>query len=549
MRYLSLAVLLLTGILGVAVVAPFTPSAARDTPVRPLSGRVDNRLFVASDAAGLYGTDALGRAWSHLSGLPRRGGFYSLVADSVHPGWAYAANGDVYVTTNHGNTWRQLPRPPAALGVGPAGITALACDLRDGTLYAAGNGILAYTPASRHWSAWGQNWPRGVHPTALLSSPDGRLYAAADGRLFFTTGRTAVWRDLPTQSWHGAPIAAMAIGPNGQTPFIAVQGWGIWYVDVDNGITRVEGDDPPGAVTALGSDPDPTQSDLYAATSDGLFVRHQPLSFPQDDRTAWRRVRTGTSDAIVALGALPARHEMLALARGGTILVGRRPRDGGALSWHIGGRTPATAAPVTALLAGAEWRRGPHRPILPVQFTQGCVPVTDPLGASSEVCGPFRDFYLSYGQYRVLGYPQGQATVGTHGMVTQLFGNVKLAWTQARGPYLLPVWQQLEQGRHFRRPSRKELANVSTPYFRDTGYYVDPHFAPTWGAFKYEGAYKHLQSIFGPPISQVLSDQSSDGSGRSVLVQYFTNARFEYHEEGQQSVRISALPQSAISNQ
>jgi hypothetical protein len=37
--------------------------------------------------------------------------------------------------------------------------------------------------------------------------------------------------------------------------------------------------------------------------------------------------------------------------------------------------------------------------------------------------------------------------------------------------------------------------------------------------------------LFGYPISQPLHEQNGDGTGRTYLVQYFQNARMEYHPE------------------
>ena len=38
-------------------------------------------------------------------------------------------------------------------------------------------------------------------------------------------------------------------------------------------------------------------------------------------------------------------------------------------------------------------------------------------------------------------------------------------------------------------------------------------------------------ALFGAPISQPLYEQNGDGTGRTYLVQYFQNARMEYHPE------------------
>ena len=37
--------------------------------------------------------------------------------------------------------------------------------------------------------------------------------------------------------------------------------------------------------------------------------------------------------------------------------------------------------------------------------------------------------------------------------------------------------------------------------------------------------------MFGNPISEVLNEQNDDGTGKSYVLQYFQNARLEYHPE------------------
>ena len=41
----------------------------------------------------------------------------------------------------------------------------------------------------------------------------------------------------------------------------------------------------------------------------------------------------------------------------------------------------------------------------------------------------------------------------------------------------------------------------------------------------------HGAQLFGNPISEPLREQNGDGTGRVYLIQYFQNARFEYHPE------------------
>src|SRR3989440_10149169 len=126
-RYLSLA-LLLAPALSTAIHA-----ASHDVPAAASTGRLDGLWLVVS-AAGLRVSQDDGRHWTVPRGLPPQGSFYDVVADVPRPGTAFITNGDVYSTANGGRTWVWLGRAPGRDG--PAGLTTLAVDPRNGVLYA-----------------------------------------------------------------------------------------------------------------------------------------------------------------------------------------------------------------------------------------------------------------------------------------------------------------------------------------------------------------------------------------------------------------------------
>jgi hypothetical protein len=47
--------------------------------------------------------------------------------------------------------------------------------------------------------------------------------------------------------------------------------------------------------------------------------------------------------------------------------------------------------------------------------------------------------------------------------------------------------------------------------------------------------------LFGSPISEPFTEQNGDGTGRGYLVQYFQNARLEYHPEYAQTAYAVSL--------
>jgi hypothetical protein len=512
-RYLSLA-LLLAPALSTAIHA-----ASHDVPAAASTGRLDGLWLVVS-AAGLRVSQDDGRHWTVPRGLPPQGSFYDVVADVPRPGTAFITNGDVYSTANGGRTWVWLGRAPGRDG--PAGLTTLAVDPRNGVLYAGGAVVVAYLPARHRWQVWGRGWPAVARPTVLLATRAHGLYAGAIGhaarvRLYHTVSGTAPWHSVPTPPWHDAPITAMALGPDGVTPYLAVRGHGVWYVARSGTLHQLGPRLPTGAaVDSIQSDP--FGADLYVATDQGLFARHLNTAddLPHDGNT-WRPVAVA-HDPIVALG--PWRRGLLAVAQSGILYEGTQGK-GQALVWHrLEQRLPIDGAPVVGALAGAEWQAPPPPPPLPEQFTR-CLSFGPSPGQAFDVCGPFRAFYLHF-RYPVFGWPRGRAVVLGHGVVRQVFDNVWLEWTARRGVYLAPLGRMAAGRRAFPHPTPRQVREADTAYIG--GYYVEPLFYDFWR--RYGGV-----AVFGDPISQRASERSTNGTGQKVPVQYFTNVRLEYHVE------------------
>jgi hypothetical protein len=512
-RYLSLALLVATAHSVAIYAAPYHLLAAMST------GRLDGLWLVVVDTGVRVSQDG-GHHWTLPRGLPPRGSFYDVVADVPRPGTAFITNGDVYGTTNGARTWVWLGQAPGRPG--PAGLTTLAVDQGTGVLYAAGALVVAYQPARHRWQVWGRGWPADARPTVLLATRTHGLYAAAIGhaarvRLYHTASGTAPWRAVPTPPWRGAPITAMALGPDGVTPYLAVRGHGVWYVARSGTLHQFGPRLPTGAaVDTMQSDP--VGADLYVATDQGLFARHVSAAddLPHDGNT-WRPV-TVAHDPFVALR--PWRRGLLAVAQSGTLYEGIQGK-GQALSWHrLEQRLPTDGAPLVGALAGAEWQAPPLLPPLPEPFTH-CLSFGPSPGQAFDVCGPFRTFYLHF-RYPVFGWPRGRALMLGHGIVRQVFDNVWLEWTAQRGVYLAPLGKMAAGQRRFPHPPPRQVREADTAYIG--GYYVEPLFYDFWR--RYGGV-----AVFGNPISQRVYERSTNGTGQKVPVQYFTNVRLEYHAE------------------
>jgi len=66
--------------------------------------------------------------------------------------------------------------------------------------------------------------------------------------------------------------------------------------------------------------------------------------------------------------------------------------------------------------------------------------------------------------------------------------------------------------------------SAASRYFPETHHSLSGRFLHYW--LSHDGAV-----LFGPPISEPFSTTNGDGTGRRYLVQYFRNARMEYHPE------------------
>jgi hypothetical protein len=79
-----------------------------------------------------------------------------------------------------------------------------------------------------------------------------------------------------------------------------------------------------------------------------------------------------------------------------------------------------------------------------------------------------------------------------------------------------PLGATLTAGSHF-APADPSAAATVPYYFAQTRHTLDGPFASFWQAH-------HGSLLFGPPISEMLFD-----AGSGMFVQYFENARLEFH--------------------
>jgi hypothetical protein len=135
--------------------------------------------------------------------------------------------------------------------------------------------------------------------------------------------------------------------------------------------------------------------------------------------------------------------------------------------------------------------------------------------------GPFLTFYNANNGLKILGLPLTEP-FPDGGKTVQYFERAELAATAA-GVSEVHLSSMLTQGRSF--PTIPTFVSSRTKmYFPVTKHSLSGTFLAFWQS--HNGA-----QWLGSPISEPLKEQNGDGTGRTYLVQYFQNARLEYHPE------------------
>jgi hypothetical protein len=133
---------------------------------------------------------------------------------------------------------------------------------------------------------------------------------------------------------------------------------------------------------------------------------------------------------------------------------------------------------------------------------------------------PFLSFYNKYGGLKIFGLPLTEA-LSEGGQTVQYFERSRLV-DVGGSVAVSPIGSELTAGRHFLPVQCCPAAGQM--WFAATHHTLADPFLRFWRT--------HGGSLlFGDPVSEPLYEQNGDGTGRVYCVQYFENARFEYHPE------------------
>lgn len=499
------------GILSIALA--LAAGLLHQTPVRAGTDSAAARgvIFAALNNGYLYRNN--GNGWQEAdNGLPTGTDITAItVAVDGHTVYAGTRGAGVYLSTDSGNNWQD---DNAGNG-----------DLQSSTIVGfgidAGHGQGVYAVTADDWLFYSPNYGYDWSPSALPTSdtitafamdaqrPSTMLVGTDTAGIFRSTDAGANWYSVSDASF--GTVNGMAFNPRSSDVAFAATANGM-YQTIDGGASWQA--DQRGiaeglAFQSVAVDPK-TGSRVVAGTSDGALYRSI------DGGTTWSRTGGAGGRPITALLFDPTSP---------TVVFGGTSDGDVSLNGYDNGRiwyynsTPFGADNGVLALAGN------GRPASPVDAVPP--PYGNPTGVRyfSEthhtVRGQFLRFYNAYGNLKIFGLPLTEA-FAEGGQTVQYFERARLAYVHGR-IVVGALGSQVSAGRYF-----YTVGCCGTPgsslWFRQTGHSLSGNFLSFWKSH-------HGSLLFGLPISQPLYERNGDGTGRTYLVQYFQNARMEYHPE------------------
>lgn len=482
--------------------------AAPAQAARPLQRATAGRpviVYASVQGAGVFEDTDLTAAWQGLGSLPSDA-LALATADPDHWRIVYAGlRTGVYASSDSGTTWK----PTTLRG---HSVYALSVDAHDPNTILAGtdHGVFRSTDGGATWTAGG-----GITRTVTALAPvagSSSVYAGGSGRVWLSTDGGVHWspfgRGLPGR----AAINAVAVSMTDPTTVFAATSQGLWEEvgGVWKALRRGGSGHPFTGVST-----DPARVFAVARGDTSLYVS-------TDNGATWsRRAVTGLQNGATTLAQDPQQPDTLLV--GGADGSVRFSTDGGT-SWATSSQTVAgtVGSPVLALALV-------RRRALPVDgvidpHTAGVQWL--PVNGGHTIRGAFLTYYQAHAN--LLGAPLSEDFYDPdrNGAHAQYFQTMELL---ADGNHVTPA------------PLGLEAAPVAYTTAQQS-YTVDAHFQSFVDANG--GA-----DFFGAPVSPAFKQSTNDGTGRYYLVQYFRNARLEYHPEAAsagKTVQLGLLGQEAL---
>lgn len=469
-------------------------------------------VYAGFQSGGIYRTTDSGANWQHLdAGVIADSDVTALQVSSAGTVYAGTRGHGVHISTDGGASW--APDNYGSYNLAHANVVALAINpIYQQDLYVAADDGTVYTSYSG-----GQDWIAHSVPTSSSlntladdpRAPGVMLVGTAGDGIYRESGYSYNWEQV-TGIPAGASVAGIAFDPHDAQVAYAATDQGI-FQSTDGGASwQAENNGLPDATTFLAIAVDPGNGGhVVAGDVNGT------LYYSTDGGSSWQQsVMSSSGASITALIFDPAHADhAFAGAADGTLYASI---DGGA-NWDTQDTGNPAGQGILSLAAGAHLV-SPFDPVAPIVNS----PNTRYYSQTHHILrADFIPFYDTYGGMKIFGLPLSEEyTQG--GYVIQFFERTALA-QKGNTVYLYELGLSMTAGWHF--PTVQAFPNTATRvYVRATHHSISGRFLTYWR--KHHGAL-----LFGSPISEPLREQNGDGTGRPYLVQYFEDARMEYHPE------------------
>lgn len=430
-------------------------------------------IYASVAGAGLFKSADVGSAWQGPANLP--GDVQALaVGDAAHWRVVYAGlAGSLYVSHDGGTTWSKTALPTY-------NVSALALDPRDPTtvLAVTDHGLLVSADGGATWTAG--SGITGTIYTLTAGITAGTYYAGGDGRAWTSSDGGRTWSAIGRLPARLA-VYGITASPSISGTLYAATSRGLWQ-GVDGKWSQLRHGVPSRRFEAVTADAGHVaaiaagDNGLYLSADGGATWTHRAVAGLSGGATVLARDAQNTATLVIgdANGAVE-----VSVDNGATWSA-----SSGSVAGSVGNAVQALALV--------------QRQPLPVDGTH-------------TLRGAFLAFWQNTpNAQNVIGQPlTGEFSDSDRGGATaQYFERMELV---QQGGKVVPA------------PLGADLA-PSAYISATTPYTVDSRFLAFWT--QYGGT-----DFFGAPVSPAFKQSIGDGTGQQYLVQYFRNARLEYHPE------------------